>query len=107
MSLTEAAILTACADRKLSKDEAFEELYRMYAPAVLGWLTLLVSRPSVDDLMQDVWTVFFQRWQRWEHLPEMEAPEAKPVLSFLFRTVQFVAKAHRRTAHADESLDGV
>ncbi len=107
MSESEAAILAACANRRLSKDDAFEELYRMYAPTVLGWLFLRVGRPSVDDLMQDVWTVFFQRWQRWEHLPEMEAPEAKPVLSFLFRTVHFVAKAHWRTAHADESLDGV
>jgi DNA-directed RNA polymerase specialized sigma24 family protein len=107
MSATEAAILTACADRKLSKDEAFEEFYRMYAPTVLSWLTLRVARPSVDDLMQDVWTIFFQRWQRWEHLPEMEAPEAKPVLSFLFRTVQFVTKAHWRTTHADDPLEGV
>ncbi|HYR86230.1 MAG TPA: hypothetical protein VE422_19235 [Terriglobia bacterium] len=37
----------------------------------------------------------------------MEAPDAKPVLSYLFRTVQYIAKAHWRTAHADESLDGV
>ncbi|HYR86229.1 MAG TPA: hypothetical protein VE422_19230 [Terriglobia bacterium] len=56
MSQSEAAILAACVDRKLSKDEAFEELYRMYAPTVLGWLVLRVGRPSVDDLMQDVWT---------------------------------------------------
>src|SRR5262249_19285286 len=34
--------------------------------------------------------------RRWEHRPEMEAEEARPVLSFLYRTCHFAVMGHRR-----------
>src|SRR5207244_12462511 len=90
MSESEAAILAACANRKLSKDDAFEELYRMYAPTVLGWLVLRVALTSVDDLMHVVWTVFFQRWQHCEQLLEHTSLVKKPDHSFCVRSIQLV-----------------
>ena len=65
---------------------------------VAAWLAVRVERAAVDDLAQDVWLIFYQRWRRWEHGAEMESAEARPVLSFLFRTCQFVARGHRRGA---------
>jgi DNA-directed RNA polymerase specialized sigma24 family protein len=51
---------------------------------------------AVDDLFQDVWTIFYNRWTRWRFSPELEAPQARPVLSFLLRTSHLTLKAHRR-----------
>jgi RNA polymerase sigma factor (sigma-70 family) len=92
----EQPILRARARGQVSAETAFEQLYALYAPAVLGWLVLRVEASDADDLLQDVWMVFYRRWQRWQFSPEMEAPEARPVLSFLFRTCHFVLKGHRR-----------
>lgn len=105
----EQPILRARAQGQLSAPAAFEHLYSLYAPTVLGWLVLRVGRSDADDLLQDVWMIFFRRWQRWQFLPEMEAPEARPVLSFLFRTCHLVVQGHRRRSQlrAHESLDGV
>jgi len=92
----ELPILRARAQGKLSGDEAFGQLYELYAPKVLGWLGMRVNPADADDLFQDVWTVFYGRWSRWQFTPEMQAPEARPVLSFLFRTCHFVLQGHRR-----------
>src|SRR5262249_54574506 len=49
---------------------SFERLYRMYAPVVIGWLALRVEPYAVDDLLQDVWTVFYGRWRSWQQPAE-------------------------------------
>lgn len=92
----EQPILRARARGQVSAEGAFEQLYALYAPSVLGWLGLRVEAAAAEDLLQDVWMIFYRRWQRWQFSPEMEAPEARPVLSFLFRTSQFVLRGHRR-----------
>ncbi len=94
----EPAILRARARGDVSADRAFERLHALYAPAVRAFVALRVRGPEADDLVQDVWTIFYQRWRRWEHRPEMEAVDAKPVLSFLYRTCQFAVMGHRRKA---------
>lgn len=104
----EQAILRARARGKVSCDAAFEQLHALYAPAVMGWLVLRVPAVEADDLFQDVWTVFYGRWRNWRHLPEMEAPDARPVLSFLYRTCHFVLHGHRRRApDVHEPLEAV
>lgn len=84
----------------MSADAAFETLFREYARIVAGWLAVRVDPYSVDDLAQDVWLVFYSRFRRWEYGVERESPDARPVLSFLFRTCQFVARGHRRLARS-------
>jgi RNA polymerase sigma factor (sigma-70 family) len=91
---------------ELSPDAAFDELYAAYAPTVRAWLALRRPAPETDDLFQDVWTVFYRRWLQWEFRPEMETAEARPVLSFLFRTCQLVLKGHdRRRRRSTEDLE--
>ena len=92
----ENRILRARARGEVSTDAAFDALYREYAKTVLGWLCLRTDASAVDDLAQDVWLIFYSRFRRWEFGTEMESPEARPVLSFLFRTCQFVSRARRR-----------
>lgn len=94
----ENRILRARALGEVSADAAFETLYREYGRLVFGWLGVRVDTSMVDDLAQDVWLIFYSRFRRWEFGVEMESPEARPVLSFLFRTCQFVARGHKRLA---------
>jgi len=94
----EPQILQARAAGRVSADASFEQFYALYAPLVQAWFQVRVGHDAADDLFQDVWTIFHNRWQRWEMLPEMMHPEAKPVLSFLFRTAHFVLIGHRRLA---------
>ncbi len=101
----EPAILRARAQGDVSADQAFERLHTIYAPAVRAFVALRVRGPEADDLVQDVWTIFCQRWRRWEHRPEMEAVDARPVLSFLYRTCQFAVIGHRRKARPTAELD--
>jgi len=89
-------VLRARARGEVSAGAAFEELFALYGGNVRGWLALRTDPATADDLAQDVWTVFYSRWQRWQFTPEMEAPEARPVLSFLYRTCQFVLSGHRK-----------
>lgn len=105
----EPQILRARAEGRVSADESFEQLYGLYAPLVAAWFQVRVGADVADDLFQDVWTIFFNRWQRWELLPEMMHAEAKPVLSFLFRTAHFVLIGHRRqgAGRQQESLEEV
>ncbi len=92
----EQPILRARAEARVSAEASFEQLYAAYAPLVRAWFQVRVAPESADDLFQDVWTIFYNRWRRWEVLPEMLVAEAKPVLSFLFRTSHFVLIGHRR-----------
>lgn len=94
----ENRVLRARAQGEVSADAAFETLYREYARLVLGWLAVRVDRSAVDDLAQDVWLIFYNRFRRWEFGTEMESTESRPVLSFLFRTCQFVARGYKRLA---------
>lgn len=102
----EPPILRERAEGKLSCDVAFGQLYGHYAPLVRGWAALSVRTADADDLAQDVWAIFYQRWRAWRFLPEMYAPEARPVLSFLYRTYRFLLEGHRRrAARVHEPLD--
>jgi DNA-directed RNA polymerase specialized sigma24 family protein len=94
----ENRVLRARAQGDVSADAAFETLYREYGETVSAWLAVRVDSLVVDDLAQDVWLIFYARFRRWEFGTEMESPEARPVLSFLFRTCQLVARGYKRLA---------
>lgn len=92
----EQPILRERARGEVSADAAFEQLYELYASLVRAWLAARVEAATADDLSQDVWTVFYSRWQRWQFTAEMEAPLARPVLSFLYRTSHFVLRGYHK-----------
>ena len=95
-SSVENRVLRARARGEISADAAFEALFREYRRTVATWLALRVEAAAVDDLAQEVWLIFYNRFRRWEFGTEMESREARPVLSFLYRTSRFVAKGHQR-----------
>src|SRR5438093_377290 len=79
----------------LSVDASFESLYKIYAPRGCR----LAGGPCGIEHGRGPgtgWTVFYRRWRTWQQPPEMNTPAARPVLSFLFRTVHLTAKAHHR-----------
>ena len=90
------------ADGTLSSDEAFAQLYEAYGPLVLTWLRVRVDEASAEDLFQDVWAIFCRRWREWEPQESMEPADARPVLSFVFRTCHLVLMAHRRLARRQD-----
>ena len=94
----ENRVLRARAQGEVSADAAFETFYQEYGRTVSAWLAVRVDSAVVDDLAQDVWLIFYSRFRRWEFGVETESSEARPVLSFLFRTCQFVARGHKRLA---------
>jgi DNA-directed RNA polymerase specialized sigma24 family protein len=94
--MTEHDILRKRAAGEVSVDDSFEALYELYGRQVRGWLTVRAGAADADDLAQDVWTVFYRRWKSWQFVPELEAQEARPVISFLFRTCHFVLAGHLR-----------
>jgi len=96
--LPESSVVGAAARGELSPDESFELLYQEYAPLVRAWLTARIDAAQAEDLFQDVWTIFYRRWREWEHRSELDHSDARPVLSFLFRTCHLVLQAHRRIA---------
>jgi len=98
-------VLRACTEGVVSSDEGFDRLYSLYAGPVLAWLRLRVSHAAADDLFQEVWGIFLRRWRNWQHSPAMDDPDAKPVLSFLYRTSHFVLKAFQRRERVMESLE--
>jgi RNA polymerase sigma factor (sigma-70 family) len=103
---TELSILRVRAEGKLSTEEAFEQLYELHARTLLAWLAFRAPFTDAEDLAQDVWQIFYRWWRDWKFLPEMDSPEARPVLSFLFRTCHFVLQGYRRRgARAEEPLD--
>jgi hypothetical protein len=78
----EHGIVSARMRGAISIDSAFEQLYRIYAPTVVGWLAVRVEPYAVEDLLQDVWTVFYGRWRNWQMPAALDTPDARPVLSF-------------------------
>lgn len=103
----EPVLLRARARGELSADAAFERFYELYAASVMSWLRLRTERGDADDLFQDVWRIFHGRWRNWQMPAEMEAPAARPVLSFLYRTCHFVLLGHRRSARHTEPVESV
>ncbi len=101
---SEHAVLRACIDGVVSPDEAFDRLYSLYAGPVLAWLRVRVRHGAADDLFQEVWRIFLGRWRNWQHSPAMDDPNARPVLSFLYRTSHFVLKAYQRREQQMEPL---
>jgi DNA-directed RNA polymerase specialized sigma24 family protein len=77
-------------------DREFERLFAEYGPPVRAWLAVRAPAGDADDLFQDVWTIFYRRWQEWTPHPRAEAGDVRPVLSFLYRTCHLVLMAHRR-----------
>ena len=92
---SEHPVLVARASGEVSADVSFEQLYHLYRRPVYAWLSLRLPASDADDLAQDVWTIFYRRWQAWR-FPDELAPEAKPVLSFLYRTCHLTPAAFRR-----------
>jgi RNA polymerase sigma factor (sigma-70 family) len=104
----EQPILRARARGELSCDVAFEEFYSLYISIVRGWAIIGARREDADDICQDVWIIFYRRWCSWRFLPEMEADDARPILSFLYRTFRFSVEGYRRKAlRKYELLDDV
>lgn len=101
----ERVILRARAAGEVSVNEAFARLHALYSGDVLAFLALRIPTTEAEDLAQDVWTIFYVRFRRWEYRPEMEASGAKPVLSFLYRTCQYVVKGFRRRRAAAVDAD--
>jgi RNA polymerase sigma factor (sigma-70 family) len=105
----EHEVLRARARGDVSAEASFERLYLAYGSDVRAWFRMRLQPGEADDLCQDVWLIFHHRWRRWEFRPEMEAPGARPVLSFLYRTAHFVLQGHRRrqAMRGEQSLEGV
>lgn len=101
---TEHPILLARASGEVSVDVSFEQLYDLYQRPVYAWLSLRLPASDADDLAQDVWTIFYRRWRTWRFPAEL-APEAKPVLSFLYRTCHLTLAAFRRMQKRDRADD--
>lgn len=107
-AISEQEILNACRQREVSLEEAFEALYKLYAPLVRGWILVSLRKGEAEDLFQDIWIVFYRRWQQWRFLPEMEDAEARPVASFLYRTFRFSLEGYnRRAGRHHESIEDV
>lgn len=94
--MTEQDILRTRAAGDVSVDDSFEGLYELYARQVRGWLAVRAGPADADDLAQDVWTIFYRRWKSWQFVPGLEAAEARPVISFLYRTCHFVLAGYIR-----------
>ena len=101
---SEHLILQARASEEVSADVSFEQLYDLYKRPVYAWLSLRLTPSDADDLAQDVWTIFYRRWQAWRFPAEL-VPEAKPVLSFLYRTCHLTLAGFRRTQERDRADD--
>jgi len=92
---SEHPILRARASGEVSADLSFEQLYELYRQPVHAWLSFRLPASDADDLAQDVWTIFYRRWQTWRFDTGLP-PEAKPVLSFLYRTCHLTFAGFRR-----------
>lgn len=97
-SSPEQAILRARKDGSLSCDDSFHRLYELYARDVMAWVRFRLRSGEADDLFQDVWATFYTRWREWQFPERLEIAEARPVISFLYRTAAFVLRGHRRRA---------
>jgi DNA-directed RNA polymerase specialized sigma24 family protein len=104
--VSEHAILQARAEGTVSAEVSFEQLYSLYKRPVTAWLMVRLPPADADEAAQDVWTIFYRRWRTWR-FPEEIAAEAKPVLSFLYRTCHLTVAGRRRVMQREraEELD--
>jgi DNA-directed RNA polymerase specialized sigma24 family protein len=102
----EQEVLRARQAGDLSVEESFRALFDLHSRAVMGWLLVRVPRDQADDLFQEIWSTFYVRWRAWEFREHLTAPEARPVLSFLFRTAAFVRHGQYRRKRSQDSLEG-
>jgi DNA-directed RNA polymerase specialized sigma24 family protein len=86
-------------------EDSFRALFDLHGRAVMGWLLVRVPRDQADDLFQEIWSTFYLRWRAWESREHLAAPEARPVLSFLFRTAAFVRNGQYRRKRALEPVE--
>jgi len=100
-------VLEAFAEGRLTRDEAFADLYRAYGRTTRAWIATRAPSSEVDDLLQEVWSIFWRRWREWVEPAGVAASDPRPVLSFLFRTCHLTLMAHRRLAavHAAQSIE--
>jgi DNA-directed RNA polymerase specialized sigma24 family protein len=103
----EQEVLRARQAGDLSVEESFRVLFDLHGRAVMGWLLVRVPRDQADDLFQEIWSTFYVRWRAWEFREHLAAPEARPVLSFLFRTAAFVRHGEYRRKRTLESTEGI
>jgi DNA-directed RNA polymerase specialized sigma24 family protein len=101
----EQDVLRAREAGELSIEESFRALFDLHGRAVMGWLLVRVPRDQADDLFQEIWSTFFLRWRTWEFREHLAVPEARPVLSFLFRTAAFVRNGEYRRKRALEPVE--
>lgn len=103
--MSEQPILRARAAGTVTAEESFQELYSLYKRPVYAWLAMRVGSADADDLAQDAWSIFLRRWRTWRFPPEMDAEDARPVLSFLFRTCHLLVTGFLRARSKDSALD--
>jgi DNA-directed RNA polymerase specialized sigma24 family protein len=105
----ESPVLRAFAEGRLTPDAAFDGLYRAFGPTTRAWLAVRTTGADVDDLLQDVWSIFWRRWVEWRPPDGVSPADPRPVLSFLFRTCHLTLLAHRRLAgaHAVQPIDAL
>jgi DNA-directed RNA polymerase specialized sigma24 family protein len=101
----EQDVLRARQAGELSVEESFRALFDLHGRAVLAWLLVRVPRDQADDLFQEVWCTFYVRWRVWEFREHLASPDARPVLSFLFRTAAFVRQGKYRRKRVHESFE--
>src|SRR5262245_16484601 len=104
-SFPEFSILNDCAAGLISTDNAFERIYDLYAPTVRNWGRIAAGGATAEDLFQDTWVVFYSRWQSWAFSAASEEHTGRPVLSFLYRTLQLVWRGHRRRFRSETPMD--
>ena len=105
--LQEFSVLQEYASGAISADASFEQIYGLYGTVVRNW-TRIAAAESADDLFQDTWLIFYNRWRTWSFQEQPGQPTGRPVLSFLYRTMQLVLRGYRRKKErAHESLDRI
>jgi DNA-directed RNA polymerase specialized sigma24 family protein len=103
----ESPVLQAFAEGRLTHEEAFAGLYGAYGRTTRGWLAARAPAADIDDLLQDVWSIFWRRWREWSSPVGVSPSDPRPLLSFLFRTCHLTLMARRRLAavHATQSIE--
>jgi DNA-directed RNA polymerase specialized sigma24 family protein len=103
----ESPVLQAFAEGRITHEEAFAGLYGAYGRTTRGWLAARAPAADVDDLLQDVWSIFWRRWREWTLPTGVSSSDPRPVLSFLFRTCHLTLMARRRlaSAHATQPIE--
>ena len=92
----ESTVFAALAEGRLTHEDAFVTLYRAYGQLTRAWFAQRVPAADVDDLLQDVWSIFWRRWREWVPSEGTATSDRRPVLSFLSRTCHLTLIAHRR-----------